>query len=66
MFDALRSLTDPSDPVFSKYMKDALGGTRLKALDDAPGLRALVETVGELPGMKKWLETRPKNEEEQF
>ena len=66
VFDFLSSLTDPTDPFITKYMKDRLGDARLKALDDAPALRALIKSVAEEKGIKKWLETRPSNAEEGF
>ncbi len=66
MFEILRGLVDPSDPVYTKYIKNRLGNARLKALDDAPALKELVDSVGALPPVKKWIESRPNNEDEPF
>ncbi len=66
MFSFLRCLTDPTDPFITKYMKNRLGDTRLKALDNAPALKALIKSVGEVPNIKKWIDSRPGNDEEGF
>ncbi len=67
LFDTLRSLTDPSDPFYEKYMGGALDrGRRAAALEGAPGLRGLLQRVGEQPGIKKWLEERPGNDRQVF
>jgi len=62
----LGGLTDPTDPQFIKYMKDRLGNSRLDALKNAPALADLVKRVHAEPGVKKWLDKRPSNEESKF
>ncbi len=66
MFYVLSSLTDPTDPFLTKYMKNKLGESRLACLDNAPTLRDHVKMVGEVPAIKKWIETRPGNDKEEF
>ncbi len=66
MYYMLNSMVDPTDPFLTKYMKDRLGNARLKALDDAPALKALVEAVAAEPKIKKWLDARPGNDKENF
>ena len=66
MFYTLKCLTDPTDPFITKYQKNKLGDARLKCLDNAPHLTALVQAVGEQPNIKKWMEDRPGNEAEAF
>lgn len=66
VFNFLRCLTDPTDPTITKYMENRLGDARLRALDNAPALKALVKSVGEMPNIKKWIESRPSNDDEEF
>ncbi len=66
MFYTLSNLTDPTEPFIFKWQKNKLGNMRLKCLDNAPNLRTLVQTVGEEPNIKKWLETRPGNDKEPY
>ncbi len=66
MFNTLSVLTDPTEPYITRYQKNILGDARLKCLDNAPNLKALVLAVGQEPNIKKWLETRPGNDEEPY
>lgn len=66
MFNTLSVLTDPTEPYITRYQKNILGDARLKCLDNAPNLKALVLSVGQEPNIKKWLETRPGNDEEPY
>jgi glutathione S-transferase len=57
VFQVLRSFTDPDDPFYSTL--PGVGG-RLDMLDYHPLLKALMERVGEMKGIKKWMDSRPK------
>lgn len=56
-FQVLHSFTDPDDPFFS-----TLPGVsaRLSVLEYHPLLKSLKERVAEVPGIKKWMEKRPR------
>jgi len=57
---------DPTNPIYVKYLNNKLGEDRLEALKNAPALDALVKKVAAEPGITKWLEKRPSNEETLF
>ncbi len=62
MYETLKGLTDPTDPVYHNWIKDRAGDARLKILEGAPLLTQLVKTVGEIPSIKKYMESRPPND----
>ena len=67
MFEHLSTVLDPTDPFFQKFLKGKIEvKVRTESLGDFPLLRGLVQRVAEEPGIKKWMETRPKNEEEPY
>ncbi len=51
------SVTGVVDPVQSRFFAD-LGEERFKALESAPLLKDLIKRVGEVEGIKKWVEKR--------
>ena len=66
MMEQLNCLTDPSDPLYQNYGQFLELEERTGCLKDFPLLRGLLDRVKRVEGIGKWLQTRPKNEEENF
>jgi hypothetical protein len=66
MLDYLGALVDPTDPMYSRYYLGESGDKRSSALDGHPLLADLLKRVAAVPEIKKWLQSRPANMDEEF
>ena len=67
MFQLLAGMIDPTDPLCVVYLENAIPAeSRTGMLNNFPLLNGLVKRVGEVPAIKKWMESRPSNDKEPF
>ena len=67
VFESVRCLSDPTDPLFQKYMKAAIPAEeRVALVEKHPRLVSFVAAIGQNEGIKEGMGKRPSNEEEPF
>ncbi len=64
--ELLRILCDSIEPMRSKFIQVDSLGERDQVLKEFPNVLGLMKRVENYPGLKQWLEKRPKNEDENF
>ena len=57
VFQALHAFTDPEDPFYTTLPGV---GSRMDSINHYPVLKEHFERVGQVPGIRKWLESRPR------